>query len=969
MHYVKYIKEKYMTELVQYRCSNCGGDLKAISEEMLQCTYCSSTFENYSLRRKIDIIQKFLDHTKIEYINNQRRNLYDAICAKYISKNDVHLYATEIKKYLPDDFQATFCLEALSGDVKKINELIRGINVEENYEMLQPIIYFLVTSLQSEFLLELNLLVERAYKRRDPVLYSKYATKISEEAEKVADGVYETYLERDVFIAYSSKDMDAVSKLCETLEEQGFSCFVAARNLRHGVGSVENYDEALKDAMDNCTCFLFVSSVNSRKFDCDAVRKEIPHIKEGDKRNAPPEFYNYYEKIPPKYKKPRIEYRLDTMKSAADRLTAHFFDGYEWVYDIDGVIERLVQILTETPEDFFADESTSSGNVSSGAHTPAHAHAPAQAPERVHIPTSIPAPIPVPVPAPVQQKVCNHVEVIDPAVEPTCTEPGRTEGSHCKLCGEILRQAVTIQPRGHEFGAWKITKQASCTEEGKQERSCHCGEKETETIPSLGGHQPGDWETVKEATEKEKGLKVKKCTVCEAQVAREVIPKKQPPKAPAPSRTQKQKKQSRTAKQAETPAATVTAAPAPVAVNAEASAMPVTTAPAAPAPVAVKTSNSFSKNAPSRHPTAKPSALKKMNLKPSQGLEYNFNDDGKTCTVMGQGACIDNIICIPETANGYTVTAIGTDNKNSNGEFFTNFSRSIKGVVIPDSVTKIDECAFKGCTSLEDVVIPDSVTVIGDFAFCGCVKLFCMEIPKTVKSIGESAFNGCASLESAVIPKNITCINDGVFWNCSNLKSIELPDSILTIGKNAFSGCASLESMSVPDSVVSIGQSAFYGCKLLQNVTLPDSVLSIGWGMFNGCTNLKTVTIPDTVKSIESYAFYGCEKLESLVIPKGVTEIGSFLCDGCENLTSMAIPNKVKSIGEGAFRNCMNLAHVEIPKSVSSIGKRAFAGCRSLENLTFEGTKREWKRISTVADWKENSAISEVVCNNGNAKA
>ena len=664
-----------MTQIRQ-SCPNCGGELSVVSEELLRCPYCESDFENHSFRRKFDILQEFLDQTKIEAVNNQRRNLYDAIQAKYISKNDVRLYATEIKKYLPDDFQANFYLEALSGDVKKINELIRGIDVEENYEFLQPIVRFLTASLQSEFLLELNLLIERAYQKRDPALYSKYATQISAEAEKVSAGVYETFMPRDVFIAYSSKDMKIVSKLCEELEEQGFSCFVAARNLRHGVGSVENYDDALKEAMDYCTCFLFVSSVNSRKFDCDAVRKEIPYIRSTDAKNAPPEYRHNYKTMPAKYKKPRIEYRVGTIvRSATNAVTNEFFDGYEWVYDTDGVIDRLVQILTATPEDDLAE-------------------APAA---------------PVITPAP-QKKVCNHVEVIDPAVEATCTTPGRTEGSHCVLCGEILRQSVTIAPRGHEFGAWTVKKPASCTEDGKQERTCHCGEKETKTIPFLGGHKPGEWVTVKEPTESEQGLKVKKCTVCGEHTAEDKIPK-----------------------------------------------LPSTQG--------------------------------------SQGLVYKINADGKTCSVKGQGTCKDKDIVIPETIDGYKVTGIITETKDSAGYYASGFDEAIKSVTIPDSVTSIGDSAFSDCTSLASVVIPDSVTSIEGFAFSGCTSLASVNIPDSVTSIGDYSFRDCTSLASVNIPDSVTSIGEEAFWDCTSLASMSISDSVTTIYSYAFRGCKSLASL------------------------------------------------------------------------------------------------------------------------------------------------------------------------------
>lgn len=333
-----------MEQLYKRLCKNCGGDLHSLDGGKYRCQYCNSIYETETVEAHDAEMRKLFDDFKLEAISNARKNLYDAVSAEYISSSLVHECAMALKQLLPDDFQANFYEVAIGNDGRKIAKAIRRIDVEGNADHIETVIRFLLKSLEYEYLLETGVLIDRAFKNTDLTKYEEYSTVFSDEAKKIDDCVYMPSLSRDVFVAYSSADMNKVMELVEFLEDQGFSCFVAARNLRHGKGSVEDYDQALRTAMDNCRTFLFVSSMNSRRPGCDALRKEIPYIKSIDVENAPSEYKKDYITIPHRYKTHRIEYRIEESNGfrAADRTVDEFFDGFERVYSPEAVAERLI---------------------------------------------------------------------------------------------------------------------------------------------------------------------------------------------------------------------------------------------------------------------------------------------------------------------------------------------------------------------------------------------------------------------------------------------------------------------------------------------------------------------------------------------------------------------------------------------------------------------------------------------------
>lgn len=193
----------------------------------------------------------------------------------------------------------------------------------------------------------------------------------------------------------------------------------------------------------------------------------------------------------------------------------------------------------------------------------------------------------------------------------------------------------------------------------------------------------------------------------------------------------------------------------------------------------------------------------------------------------------------------------------TDGAVTTNYSGSsnsssdaiVGRLVIPNTVTSLDEHAFAYCSNLTSVTIPDNNIVIKSYAFGNCTSLSKVIVP-TSATFKQTAGPG------------------GVFHQCTSLTSfgglgsgcaVEWGPS--TIWAAAFLGCSSLTSVTIPNFVTSIGSDTFYTCSSLTSVAIPDSVTSIGSNVFRGCTSLTSVAIPRSVTSIGNYAFAGCTSL------------------------------------------------------------------------------------------------------------
>ncbi len=349
--------------------------------------------------------------------------------------------------------------------------------------------------------------------------------------------------------------------------------------------------------------------------------------------------------------------------------------------------------------------------------------------------------------------------------------------------------------------------------------------------------------------------------------------------------------------------------------------------------------------------------------------------------VLSLTECRDNTILSADTSKRYEASDGNVYNIGKIDDcVFTN-SVKLTRVVVPDTLKRIGENAFRNCHALTDIDLSaTSKLEIGNSAFRDCESIIDIDLTR-VASIGEYAFKGCTGLKQADVGGAIygfafyqsgletLRLRSPILYRCAlfgakNLTTVTIDGTFSTdLGDSVFNECSSLVSAGpfiapriFNDQTIrslKIGRSLFDGCEKLEEVTFAG-----GWetktaaGAFSFCRALKKITldVPDDI--IPDKFALECNSLEEIV-GEGFTHIGESAFESCRSLENFDLSSveyvgeyafrlsglkraylaKVADIEKQAFSDMPSLQYVVVGENCRHIGKRAFSRCPSLRTV------------------------------------
>ena len=582
----------------------------------------------------------------------------------------------------------------------------------------------------------------------------------------------------------------------------------------------------------------------------------------------------------------------------------------------------------------------------------------------------------------------GHNEVLDTATDPTCTNVGLTEGSHCDRCGEVLVAQETIPAVGHNYESTVII--PTCTEKGYTLHTCVCGDTYKDSyVDALGhtevideavpatctlsgktegkhcsvcdtiivkqkviptkGHTPGEWQYDVEPTCTTQGSKYRECTVCFVTIDNRLVPENGHTIVTLPS-------------------ISVTCTENGLTEGSYCSVCEVTLIAQVAVPatghnyISVVTSPTCTEGGYTTHICKCGDTYIDSYVDALGHNEVVDEEISPTCTKTGLtegshcSACGKVFVeqtAIDATGHNYhaittepTCTKLGytTNICDSCGKSYANGYVSAIGHNWGEWETNgtetIRRCINECNCGEQQRVTRVEVTYNGPVLFTGdTVSKSDLRVVATISD------NTSFEVADFTIENDVMTV-DGTNTVVIKVGSFSVNVSITAVLEN-LPGTTDISEFTYTTSNGAITITKFTGSST--DVVIPAhvnkvSVRYIAYSAFENCTTIKSVIIPESIQWIGTYAFRGCSGLESVTFNEGLKTIYGGAFYGCP-ITSLVIPNSVTTINtynegssaypdyRGAFENCDKLKNIIIGDGLTSIAIDTFRDCALLNSV------------------------------------
>lgn len=198
-----------------------------------------------------------------------------------------------------------------------------------------------------------------------------------------------------------------------------------------------------------------------------------------------------------------------------------------------------------------------------------------------------------------------------------------------------------------------------------------------------------------------------------------------------------------------------------------------------------------------------------------------------------------------------------------------NHPRSLKHLIIPDSIVYLDEDTLNFLPNLRSIHIGKGLKYIGHWHFRSCPKLRSIQIDKknpnmkryenmVISADGRVLMTSLFNRKHYNIPNGIEEIESVAFMNNTRLNNINFPTSLRKIGECCFSDTGIVE-LRLPEGLECCMCQVFMECENLEIIDFPSTFksFSTGWEILSGCKNLKKLILrSDSLIEIDDLMTY-----------------------------------------------------------------------------------------------------------------